>query len=239
MRSTLCAIFSKARLTNEHSHNFFPADRDFSRDSGQARRLGWPALIRKRIVGNFDIRRSTFDVRRFPNHRHERLRDRDFMNAVFGERDADGVANAIRQERADADRALDPGVFAFTGFGHAEMNRIIPIRTFFLQARDEQAIGVDHHLRVARLHREDEGVVIQVARDPGELERAFHHPERRIAVAVHDPVGKRAVIRADAHRDAALRQSLTSGAKRSRMRSISAAYCSSVYSMILNFFESA
>ena len=42
-------------------------------------------------------------------------------------------------------------------------------------------------------------MIIQFARDPGEFERALHHPERRVAVAVHDPVGKRTVIRADAH----------------------------------------
>ena len=84
------------------------------------------------------------------------------------------------------------------------MNRVIPIRSLFAQAGDEQTVGVDHYLRVARLHRENEGVVIQVARDAGEFERAFHHPERRVAVAVHDAVGERTVVSADAHRDAAL-----------------------------------
>jgi hypothetical protein len=40
--------------------------------------------------------------------------------------------------------------------------------------------------------------------DADELERALHHAERRVAVAVHDPVGERAVVRADAHRPAEL-----------------------------------
>ena len=34
--------------------------------------------------------------------------------------------------------------------------------------------------------------------DAHELERALHHPERRVAEAVHDPVGQGAVVRADA-----------------------------------------
>ncbi len=58
----------------------------------------------------------------------QRLRHRDLVDAVFGERNADGVADAVAQERADADRALDAAVLAFAGLGDAEMDRVIPIR---------------------------------------------------------------------------------------------------------------
>src|SRR5205085_7360258 len=44
------------------------------------------------------------------------------------------------------------------------------------------------------------GVIIEIARDPGEFERAFHHAQRRVAVAIHDPIRERTVIRPDAHR---------------------------------------
>ena len=108
------------------------------------------------------------------------------------------------KQRADADRAFDPRVFAFAGFGHAEMNRIIPIRAFLAQPRDEQSVRVDHDLRVARFHRKDESVIIEIARDAGELERALDHAERRVAVAIHDAIAERAVVRADAHGDPAL-----------------------------------
>jgi len=47
-------------------------------------------------------------------------------------------------------------------------------------------------------------VIIEIARDPGEFQRAFHHPEWRVAVAIHNSIGKRSVIRADPHGDAAL-----------------------------------
>src|SRR2546426_12155294 len=97
------------------------------------------------------------------------------MNAVFGQRNADGVPDSIGQERADANRALDPRVLAFTGFGDTEMNRIIPILALLTQPRDEQPIGVDHYFGVARFHRKNEGVIIEVPRDTSELERAFDH----------------------------------------------------------------
>ena len=45
-------------------------------------------------------------------------------------------------------------------------------------------------------------MVAFVAGDTGELQRALAHAEWGIAVAVHDPVGKGAVVRADPHRAA-------------------------------------
>ena len=105
------------------------------------------------------------------------------------------------KQRADADGALDAAVLAVARLGDAEVDRIIPIRAGLIKPRDEQPVGVDHHLRVARLHRENEIVVIELAGDAGELERALDHAERRVAVAVHDAVGERAVVGADAHGD--------------------------------------
>ena len=67
------------------------------------------------------------------------------------------------------------------GFGDAEVNRIIPVRPFLFQPRDEQAIALDHHLRVGRLHRELEVVEVVLARDAGKFQRALHHAERRVA----------------------------------------------------------
>ena len=126
------------------------------------------------------------------------------MNAVLRQRNPNRIADPIGQQRADADRAFDAGVFAFAGLGHAEMNRIVPIRAFLAQARDQQPIGIDHHFRIARFHREYDRVVIKLARDPRELERALHHAERAVAVAIHDAIGKGTVIGADSHSDSAL-----------------------------------
>ena len=42
-------------------------------------------------------------------------------------------------------------------------------------------------------------MVSVVTRNPRELQRAFHHAERRVAIAVHDAIRERSVIGADAH----------------------------------------
>src|SRR5579862_85475 len=161
--------------------------------------MRFPAAIRKRIERERDDLRA-------PAGRlgHEGSRDRYLVDAVFGQRDADGVADAVGEQRADADGAFDAGVFTVSGFGYAEVDGVIPVGAFGRQAGGEESVGVDHHLRVARLHREDEGMKIHLARDTGELERALDHAERRVAVAVHDPVAQGAVIGPDADADAAL-----------------------------------
>ena len=138
---------------------------------------------------------------------HQSAGDWNFVFGVFGERDADRVADAIGKEAADADGAFDPAVLAVAGFGDAEMNRVVPATLGaiqFVEARDEQAVGLDHHLRVRRLHRENDVVVVEFAGNAGKFQRALDHAERRVAEAVHDAVAQAAVVRADAHRDAAL-----------------------------------
>ena len=49
------------------------------------------------------------------------MTDGNFEPRIFGERDAERVAQAIGEERTDTDGGLDAGVFAFAGFGHAEV----------------------------------------------------------------------------------------------------------------------
>src|SRR5439155_22402615 len=73
-----------------------------------------------------------------------------------------------------------------------------------LQPRCQESKRRDHHFRVARFHRKDERVIVEVTRDPRELERALYHSEWRVAVSVQDPIAERAVIRPDAHRDSTL-----------------------------------
>ena len=45
---------------------------------------------------------------------------------VLGEGDADRVAEAVGEERADADRALHAAVLALARLGHAEVERVVP-----------------------------------------------------------------------------------------------------------------
>src|SRR5690606_1178008 len=76
----------------------------------------------------------------------EGLGDGDFVNAVFGEGDADGVAEAVGEEGADADGGFDAAVFAGAGLGDAEVEGVV--HGFALHAFDEEAVGLDHDLGV-------------------------------------------------------------------------------------------
>jgi hypothetical protein len=145
------------------------------------------------------FRISAFGIRAFPQgHRFgdEGLGDRDFVDAVFGEGDADGVAESVEEETADADGAFDAAVFAVARFGDAEVERVVHV--FLRHALHEQAVGLDHDLGIRGLHREHDLLVGVRLGDAEELEGALDHTERRVAVAVHDAVAQRAVIGADA-----------------------------------------
>ena len=198
--------FLKVIAAHGHTEQFFASEGDLLPGVGHGRlteRLRCAASIGERVEGERGVRRDAADgtgVKRSG----QRAGHGDLVDAVFGKRDADRVADAVIQKRADTDGALDAAILAIAGLGDAEVDGIIPIGAEFIQPGNEQPIGVDHHLGIAGLHREDEGVIIHLAGDSGEFQRALHHAERRIAVAVHDAVGKRAVIGADAHRDAAI-----------------------------------
>ena len=57
-----------------------------------------------------------------------------------------------------------------------------------------------HDLGVAGLHRKLEVVEIVFARDSGEFQGAFHHPQGRVTEPVHDSVAQGTMIRPDAQR---------------------------------------
>ena len=126
------------------------------------------------------------------------------MMAVLGEGDADRVADSVGKQRPDADRALDPAILAITRLGDPEMDWVVPVRALRFQTRHQQPVRDDHDLGVGGLHREDHPVKIEVPGNPGKLQRALHHPERRVSEAVHDPVAQGAVVGTDPQRDTAL-----------------------------------
>ena len=101
------------------------------------------------------------------------------MHAVLCQRDPDRVTDTVREQAPDSDGALDPAVLAISGFRDAEVNGIVPIRPFRVQPRDEQTVRFDHHLWIARLHREDELVVVKVAGNAGKLVRS--RPSRAVS----------------------------------------------------------
>ena len=130
------------------------------------------------------------------------LRDGHLGLGLLCERYADRVAQAVVQQCADAHGGFDTTILAQPSLGDTEMQRV-RIDAFLVHARDQQSIGLNHHLGVGCLHRKHDVVVVVLARDANELQRGLDHARRRIAVAVHDAVRQRAVVGADAHGDAA------------------------------------
>ena len=139
---------------------------------------------------------------------HEGATHGNLVNAILRQTHPDSVSQTVEQQGADADGALDPAVLPIPCLGHAEMQRIVPVRPLLVQRGDQQSVSLDHHLRVGGLHREDKVVEVQLSGDPGELEGAFHHPVGGIPITVHDPVRERAVVRADPQGELALLQDL-------------------------------
>jgi hypothetical protein len=127
----------------------------------------------------------------------EVLADGDFVGRIFGERDSEGVAESVAEERANADGTFDAAVLAFPGFGDPDVDGIVPVRARLIELGDEQAVAFDHDLGIAGLHGEDERVEVVFAGDASELEGALDHAGWGIAVAVEDAVAEGAVIRAD------------------------------------------
>ena len=109
---------------------------------------------------------------------HELLGHGNLEDRVFGQGNAHGVANAIREQRTDADGALDAAVFTVTGLGDTEMNGVVPVGAELVEMRNEQTIRFDHDLRIAGLHREEEVVEAMRARNAGEFEGALDHAMR-------------------------------------------------------------
>ena len=127
------------------------------------------------------------------------------MNAVLCQTHSNGIAKTIQQERANADRTFDPPILSVPRLRHPKMQRIVPVGPLFLQRYGQQTVRLNHHLRIGGLHREKKVVKIQLSCDPRKLQCTFHHPVRRVPVPIHNPVGKRSMVCANADRNLALR----------------------------------
>jgi len=175
-----------------------------------AARAGRPAPVG---VGIVDAGRAGIGRRHGPERpacfaaAGQRLRHRHLTDGIFGERHSDRVANPVFQQRSDSDRALDASVFAIARLGHTHMERVgRGAGGARLESSREQTIGLDRDLGIARLHAEHDVAVALGFAHIEELERALHHAAGRVAVAVHDAVRERAVVRADTQGAAELLQ---------------------------------
>ena len=125
----------------------------------------------------------------------DRLGRRNFILGRLGEGDANGVAQPVREQSADANRALDAPIHTGPRLGHAKVQRIV--HALLVHALHEQPVRLHHHDGVGGLHGQHDLVVVVLAEDAQKLQCGLHHALRRIAVAVHHAVGKRTVVGAD------------------------------------------
>ena len=123
--------------------------------------------------------------------------DGHFSFGSFCERNPDGIAQAIFQQRPNAHSAFDATVFPISRFRHSQVQWII--HAFLVHVRYQQPIGLHHHLRIGGLHRNDHIVVIMLAADSQELHSTFNHAHRCVAVTTQDAVRQRSVICTNAH----------------------------------------
>ena len=128
--------------------------------------------------------------------------NRNLSLRLLGQRDAHRVADALIEQRADADGRFDPPVLSVAGLRHAEMNGVV--HPALSHPLSQQAIGLQNDHGVRGLHGENQIAIPVGLADQHELQRRFHHPLRSVAIAIHDPVRERAVIGPDAHAHAEL-----------------------------------
>ena len=117
----------------------------------------------------------------------------DLLHRVGRKRHADGVADPLGQQHADADGRFDRAPDESAGLGHADVQGVVA-------RRREAAIGGDGEERVGRLDADLELAEVVVLQDAGVAERAFDHRLRAgRAVALQQVAFERARIDADPH----------------------------------------
>ena len=122
--------------------------------------------------------------------------DLDLLDRVGGERDAERVADAVREQRADADGALDRARERRPRLGDAEVQRVRNLR-------GEHPVGPDHRGHVRGLDRDLEVAVVEALEQLHLLQRGGDERLRLVtARQIVEVARERAGVGADAHRDA-------------------------------------
>ena len=148
-----------------------------------------------RVVGDLLFGLSTFHgtfldaLHQFSGYRYLTLR-------LLAEAYADGVADALGQQCANAYSTLDAAVLTFAGLGDTQVQRIVHILAVHLL--DQQPYRLHHHDGVAGFDGDDHVVEPLALADTQELQTALHDAGRCVAVARHDTIRQRAVVHTDA-----------------------------------------
>src|SRR4030088_87232 len=134
---------------------------------------------------------------------YDAVGDLDLVDGVAGERDADGVPDALLEQDADPDRALDGAGAGRTRLGNAQVQWVGDL------VRD-RPVGGDHRGRIGRLHRDLDQVEVERLEDMDVAERRADHRRhhflrrRANARAFLGTTGERTRVDADADRHLAL-----------------------------------
>src|SRR5688500_5718540 len=105
--------FVPGGLSDDDANSLFAAALDTGREfDGRS----FAAHESERIVGQRDFLDGRAQVREHGNLRDQIAADGNLTRRIFRERNADRVAEAVHQQRADADGALDTAIFTLAGF---------------------------------------------------------------------------------------------------------------------------
>src|SRR5947208_3287841 len=130
---------------------------------------------------------------------HDAVADLDFLDRVAGERDPDGVADALLEQDPDPDGALDRAGARRTSLRDAQVQRVGDLV-------GDRPVGSDHRGRIRRLHRDLDQVVIQRLQDVNVAQRGTDHGRHHLlgrranAGALLGAAGQRPGVDADSHR---------------------------------------
>src|SRR3989449_2817745 len=107
--------------------------------------------------------------------------DPNFFGRIRGERDTDRVADALGEERPEANRRLDRPDAGRARLGHAQVKRVVDLV-------GEHPVRLDHHARVGGLQRDLHRLVPTVLENPDVSQRGFHHSFGRAATVFGEEV---------------------------------------------------
>src|SRR5262245_54965898 len=135
-------------------------------------------------------------------HRLEQgVPDADLLPVVARDRDADRVADALREQDAERGRRLENRGLGRAGVRDAQVDRVVA-------GGGELSIGLDRERHRVRLDRDQRVVEAERLEDLDVVERLAHAQVDHLVVGGLDlerlPLADRARVDADAHRDAAV-----------------------------------
>ena len=142
--------------------------------------------------------RSTFLRSRSPSASSSWRPALRLLDRIGGERVADGVADALHEQRGDARGGLDQPRGRRSGLGDTEVQRVVG-------GLRELAVGLDHQRDAGGLDRDLDEVEVDLL-EVGQLEqrRLDHRLGRDATVLLVQAVVERAAVDADPDRDAAV-----------------------------------